>query len=797
MAKSDVTVIVLTSSRNDLSDTVKKIEESCRKYGVKFYPVLTQYAYVDDRTATHESITINNYDGKGKSVTLDPRDVVCFARGGVTNTQIGLAILTIFENTGMFVINERRPMELCANKLYSAIQLDTYKIPTPRTAFVANLSSLDDALGKIGNKFPVIVKTLTGAEGVGVSIVESYESLKSVLQTLWKFEAEIIIQEYLPIKNDVRVLVLDGKVVAAAMRGKAPKDFRTNLAQGAVGGPYKLSDQERVIAENAAQAFGCYYVGVDMVMSEGKTYVIELNASPGTKNIYRSYFPGSEGEAITGQKLMDRVVKHSIDRTNWHFNHREAGLIEPITIENVGDFKAKMDTGNESYNVLGAEDIVEHNGTVEFRVMGKTYNLPIVSHVRIRTNNIHVDRRPVVEMDVTFRNRKFKNVRFSLIPRKLNKYQVLIGNKFMKLAKVSVNINARYTLPENYSANHYVMKINSLRSLTEINEMHEILNEKLATCNNENEKLVLTEAIDNIDVAKYNLKNLQQENYNKEAIMHIDKKFTEFLESIDTSILDSDAVDVLNEARGDVPGQKLFSFMRSKKGPKKAAKSKPKKKLTFQKFVTIITNWVEENKDSLSPKAIELASYKSAKPGERRESPSGIPIGTGLDANKVDGNWLGRMWRHYKNKPNPVGIVIGVLRKMSSGDSSYMNKLPTGRGPRKWKAPHIENPVLQRRAATFNRRSQGKLFGRQTQEFRGTAPSRMTKYGRVRIGKNVVDRKTKQTRPSKSYGKSLDRIKRLKAKGKDFIPNTRKQPSEPFQPVVYPVFIKGKRYDKK
>ena len=466
MAKSQTTVLVLTSSGKDASDTVLKIGIAAKKYGCDFYAVSTQYAYVDDQTATHTSITINNYDGTGKSIEVDPRNVVCFTRGGVANTQIGLAILTIFEKTGMFVINERNAMELCANKLYTAIQLDKHKIPTPRTAFVSNLGALDDALEKIGNTFPVIVKTLTGAEGVGVSIVESYESLKSVLQTLWKYKAELLIQEYLQIKNDVRALVLDGKLVAAAMRGKAPKDFRTNLAQGAEGGPYKMSKEETQVAEQAAKAFDCYYVGVDMVLSDGKPYVIELNSSPGSGNVYRSYFQDSEGKDITGQKLIDSVVKYSINRDNWHYNYREAGLVEPVTIDGIDTFDSKLDTGNDGYNVLGVEDIEHSDGFVSFRIKGKKYKKPVVSHVRVRSSIGETQRRPVVELDITFRNRDFKNVRFSVVPRKLNKYQVLIGNRFLNLAKISVNVSKHKTLPE--STNPYVQKIQTADSFVVI-----------------------------------------------------------------------------------------------------------------------------------------------------------------------------------------------------------------------------------------------------------------------------------------------------------------------------------------
>lgn len=759
MAKSDVTVLVLTSSANDLSDTVKKIGESCKKYGAKFYPVLTQAAYIDDRTATHESITINNYDGKGKNVTLDPRDVVCFARGGVTNTQIGMAMLTIFENTGMFVINERRPMELCANKLYSAIQLDTYKIPTPRTAFVANLTSLDDALEKIGNKFPVIVKTLTGAEGVGVSIVESYESLKSILQTLWKYKAELLIQEYLQIKNDVRVLVLDGKVVAAAMRGKAPKDFRTNLAQGAVGGPYELSDQEREIAERAAQAFGCYYVGVDMVLSEGKPYVIELNASPGSGNVYRSYFPGSEGSSITGQRLIDNVVKHSIQRENWHFNHREAGLIEPINIIDVDKFSAKLDTGNESYNVLSAENIEEYNGTVEFTVNGKKYKKPLVSHVRIRTNNINVDRRPVVEFDVVFRNRTFRNVRFSLVPRRFNKYPVLIGNRFMKLAKVSVNINALQMLPEQSSSNHYVQKINSLGSFLQIDEMCDILREKIQHEKDDVQVEMMQQAIEYANTAKYNLKNQTSQIYDKDAIMHADKKFAQFLENVATN---SNLLN-LTEAEKQLTFGPMYRAAAKKRGEKAPPKTpKTKGKFTFEKYRSIVRKWVENNQDELDAKTKRLLGYDT--PGSHL-GPNGLPYQSGLEGGKIQGNFLGRMYHKYivvrkKTPQELLKITFGMARNMSKGRRNMSGLSEKGRGPGKWKNPRFDNPYTKRRAATFERRAQGKLFGRQTKEFSGTQPFRTTKYGRVATPKMTRDRKTGEMRPSKLREKQIASIKR-------------------------------------
>ena len=50
----------------------------------------------------------------------------------------------------------------------------------------------------IGGKFPFILKTLTGTQGVGVIKIESYEGLVATVQAMWKLEAELLIQEYMP-----------------------------------------------------------------------------------------------------------------------------------------------------------------------------------------------------------------------------------------------------------------------------------------------------------------------------------------------------------------------------------------------------------------------------------------------------------------------------------------------------------------------------------------------------------------------------------------------------------------------
>ena len=73
------------------------------------------------------------------------------------------------------MVNSLESMQFCQNKMVTALALEQNEISSPRTAFVNGEDAIDIALEKVGGKFPVIIKTITGAEGIGVSKVDSYE----------------------------------------------------------------------------------------------------------------------------------------------------------------------------------------------------------------------------------------------------------------------------------------------------------------------------------------------------------------------------------------------------------------------------------------------------------------------------------------------------------------------------------------------------------------------------------------------------------------------------------------------
>lgn len=440
---SDVTILCLTSAEGSTDgSSIEKMEKSCKKKGIEFHVIKMKYAHINSMEASGEKIIIQITEGEDtKKVTIKPHNTLCFVRGGVMNSELGIGLATILQNNGVFMVNEKGAMEICANKLQTALALQKYNLPHPRTAFVSDEDSVANAMKAIGGKYPVVVKTVTGAEGIGVSIIESEKSLRSVLQSLWKFGAEVILQEFLPgFKNDVRSIVLNGKIFACAKRDKAKGDFRTNIARGSSGGAFKLSPEEIELVEKVALVSKCYYVGVDHVVVDGKPYIIEMNASPGSGNVYTLYKDNKPTKEVEGQGLMDALIEHVSNKSNWKLFSNVA-IAEKIEVDGV-EFTAKVDTGNSGYNSIDAPDlkINDENHTASFTFNGKKITKQIVSRIKIKRGGTDSrDMRPIVTMDVKFADREYTNVKFSLTDRSHMEYKVLIGLRFLRQTGMQVD----------------------------------------------------------------------------------------------------------------------------------------------------------------------------------------------------------------------------------------------------------------------------------------------------------------------------------------------------------------------
>ena len=108
------------------------------------------------------------------------------------------------------------------------------------------------------------------------------------------------------------------------------------------------------------------------------------------------------------------------------------GLVEPITIDSVGDVEAKVDSGNGAYNVLHG-DILSRRGynIIIGTVNNKKLKKQVVDTVVIHIGSGNKEERPVVLFDIIFDGKKYKDVPFSIADRSENEYPVLVGKDFV------------------------------------------------------------------------------------------------------------------------------------------------------------------------------------------------------------------------------------------------------------------------------------------------------------------------------------------------------------------------------
>lgn len=439
--ESETRLLVLTSRKKGggYFRTARVIKEICDKKGVKNYIVFAEDAYIDRDTKGR--LKIHNIEDKNGFI-INPNNTVAIVRGSVTALKASLDLLSQLERHNVFCINNRLCMEECSDKYRTTLKIADAALPTPKTALVSGEKGIEAAFNRVGGKFPCVVKTLTGSKGVGVFIVDTVEGMKSSLQALWKIsggETEILFQEFIMASYDIRVHVLGGKVLTAMKRFKIKKDFRSNFSLGGKIDTIKLTEEQEKIAILAAKSVGAVWAGVDlMVSNDNKTYVIEINSSPGTEGI----------EKATGMSVVGKVISFAINKENWKRSSTECGFIEKLNIEAIGEMDAKMDTGNGSYCVIHAEKWEINGSYVTWTHKGVEYEHKLETTKDVTRGGVRgeIEKRPVVLLNVTFNGDTYKDVRFTISNREKMTTPILMNRNFLRKANLVVNSGKKYLL---------------------------------------------------------------------------------------------------------------------------------------------------------------------------------------------------------------------------------------------------------------------------------------------------------------------------------------------------------------
>tara|TARA_Y100000389_G_scaffold199102_1_gene236873 strand:+ start:4349 stop:5350 length:1002 start_codon:yes stop_codon:yes gene_type:complete len=305
---------------DDPNKTGDALEAQAKKMGIDCYQmnIANGYFTINDKgnlVAHNYLVEIDkpepetNHDEKGWELT--PEDTICFLRiaarprGNRLAEQVRLHEIT--------TVNSAFTHLICDDKWLNYLAMEKAGLKQPRTALLNHEENLDLPIKAIGGKYPMILKTAEGTQGVGVIFIDSRKTLLATMQLITKIDPNIamLIQEFIKTSYDVRVMVLNGEVVAQLKRPIISGDFRSNISQGNEPQKMELTELEKSECLKAAKSVKGKWLGIDFIPSEDREnkppYFIEINGSPGTGHI-------DELNDINISKLVLETFKN---RSNW------------------------------------------------------------------------------------------------------------------------------------------------------------------------------------------------------------------------------------------------------------------------------------------------------------------------------------------------------------------------------------------------------------------------------------------------------------------------------------------------
>ena len=264
---------------------------------------------VDVRVVNPKDVDIFVDRDDRKSIIVDgkPRKLpdFVFPRTGSGTTYFIKAIIRHMERLGVVMINGSDAIDNVKDKLYSQQILGQSNLPVPKTMLVKHPINLE--LVEKNLSYPMIVKTLSGSYGSGVFLVEDRKQFRQLMKMaeLTKPSYNIIIQECIEdsLGKDLRVLVVNGKVVGCMMRQSVDGDFRANITRGGEAIPYQVDEDIEWIGGECARLLNLDIAGVDLLFNKGTYTICEVNSAPG--------FEGMEKftKVNVGEKIVNYVVK--------------------------------------------------------------------------------------------------------------------------------------------------------------------------------------------------------------------------------------------------------------------------------------------------------------------------------------------------------------------------------------------------------------------------------------------------------------------------------------------------------
>jgi D-alanine-D-alanine ligase len=241
--------------------------------------------------------------------------IALHGRGGEDGTLQGALELLGIPYTGSGVLASALGMDKQRTKLvWQALGL-----PTPESLMLSSDTDWDDIVAQLG--LPLIVKPVHEGSTLGITIVDSRETLEAAYREAARFDARVMAERF--IQGEEYTVALLGDRVLPAIRVEVPSGFYDYEAK------YLSNDtryhlpcgldvgQETLLGQLCRQAFeavgGEGWGRVDVMQdAEGGFWLIEVNTSPGMTD--HSLVPQAAAHAGIGfDELVLQILRATLE----------------------------------------------------------------------------------------------------------------------------------------------------------------------------------------------------------------------------------------------------------------------------------------------------------------------------------------------------------------------------------------------------------------------------------------------------------------------------------------------------
>ncbi|WP_195939209.1 D-alanine--D-alanine ligase [Romboutsia sp. 1001713B170131_170501_G6] len=208
---------------------------------------------------------------------------------------------------------------LCMDKNMSKKILKEGNIPTAPWTTVKDLDKIDyEKIEEIG--YPLFIKPNSGGSSVATFLIKDKSEIYDAVKEVLKYDKEAMIEKYIK-GEEYTSFILNGEVFPTISIKTENEffDYEAKYSQDGKGAKEEvvyldkdLQEKVNEVSKKCWDAFNCrVYVRVDVIISEGVPYVLELNTLPGMTAT--SLIPQSaKARGIEYSELIDKIIEYSL-----------------------------------------------------------------------------------------------------------------------------------------------------------------------------------------------------------------------------------------------------------------------------------------------------------------------------------------------------------------------------------------------------------------------------------------------------------------------------------------------------